>query len=78
MAFAVNTGGQAYAYDFVLIPGNKSISDEIDRLWNAIDNIEKCDCDSGGGGSNCELQPCEFDPGDNWECNDNECSGPGY
>jgi len=55
MAFAVNTGGQAYAYDFVLIPGNKSISDEIDRLWNAIDNIEKCDCDSGGGGSNCEL-----------------------
>ena len=78
MAFAVNTGGQAYAYDFVLIQGNKSISDEIKRLWNAIDNIERCDCDSGGGGSDCELQPCEFDPGDNWECNDNECSGPGY
>jgi len=57
MAFAVNEGGQVYAKDFICTNSAhpRNICQEIERLWNAIDNIEKCDCDSGGGGSDCEL-----------------------
>ena len=82
--FVLNGSGQAYARDFIL-PGHTSIKDQIERLWDAIDNIDASECrDSDECTQECstvECGGCDYQPSPDHECSsgyDSECYGPGW